>query len=815
MANITSTTRPITSGANVNNTVTNNSDSGVATEALDNTSEVTTTKPTTITPNVNTYATPSIRQQAIDATTINNTKPTVVHENRYLNNASKAPTVNMTSSERSDLNILNRWANKLRATHSSSNVTTYTDDKSAVPLLRRDTTGFFNVDYNPNGTYHVTTTGVKVPFTDTIVGKWDLGEFSWNPIKAYAVASPIGTYLTNYGMYDTKNKIIQGTLALSNSYSNYYDGANNFVDDYAIKEWGNLVDMSANWKDRTVMQNAVAGLNTITGLSTRYGFNDYLGGDKVVGGINDTLAMYTFGNSVYNLAKYWDNMSVGQQVGATLSTINSGVQAYSGLKSMYGMYSKMVNPESVSALPPSASATPTAPTSPASPASPTAPTSPTAPKSPTTGGVEQSTDWMGTAQRGLGAAAAGYTSYNYGRTMGMSEAESGIGGATTAIGAYYGDPYSMSAVFAYQSIRGFCENGRSTAKDRRHGAVAGAQSGAAIGAQVAGPVGAAIGACIGAQIGILSQSGKYGLSREEYKRRMYKDALVQSGILEKFNEGFEHKGEVTYQLADGKYYSVSNDGNGSRALDINGNKKTFYNKSMIAEGDKIRDNGEMNPYDIDYTCNMDYTGSLLLAPLNALGLGGSNTRDAGEYNQTLGYLTNAVTSNTGRDFTKENYDKMIANIKAGYERVGITNKDEAMSAIGLSYMMGNLTDDDYSSYKLAMDILYSNNGYNRAQTLMDQLGRGEQAKTAPIEVSSVSEPTSAPETVTEDVSVTQEMTPPQETDVSEVQTAVDTTERWNETEGKPIPETATEDVEQTQITEDMNSEDGSNLGVQA
>ena len=114
-----------------------------------------------------------------------------------------------------------------------------------------------------------------------------------------------------------------------------------------------------------------------------------------------------------------------------------------------------------------------------------------------------------------------------------------------------------------------------------------------------------------------------------------------------------------------------------------------------------------------------------------------------------------------------------------------------------------------------MDILYSSNGYNRAQTLMDQLGRGEQAKTAPIEVSSVSESTSEPEPVTEDVSVTQEVTTPQETDVSEIQTTVDTTERWNETEGKPIPETATEDVEQTQITEDMNSEDGNNLGVQA
>jgi hypothetical protein len=759
MANITSTTRPLTSGANIDSS---SSTSGIATGALEDATfaeESTETKDNYKVPDVNQYTTPEIKQQAIAPDTSNSQSPTVVHENRYLYNTTGLPRINNTStlsnSDRSDLSIFSRWANKLRATNNSNDVTTYTDDNASVPLLRRDTSGFFNVDYNPDGTFHVTSTGIRIPFTDTVVGNYDLGNFSWNPIKAYSVASPIGIYLSNYPYYDSKNKIIQGTLALSNAYSNYYDGVDNFIDNYAIKEWGNLVDMTANWKDRNIMQNAIAGLNTITGLSTRYGFNDYLGGDNVVGGINDTLALFTFGNSVYNLTKYWDKMSVGQQVGTTLSTINAGVQAYSGLKDMYGLYSKLSSGASATgtteSLLSNVTKTVKAPTAITTPTSPTS--TPVSPSPSTDGGVaEAGTDWLGTAQQGLGAAAAGYSSFVHGRTMGMSNAEAGVTGAGTAVGAWYGDPYSMSAIFAYQSMRGFFNEGRSTADDRKNGAISGASTGAAMGAMIGGPVGAAIGASIGATVGTLSKTGKHGKSREQAHRDMYRSALVQSGIFENFGSK-EHKHMATYQLADGQYYDVGVDGSGSRAKDINGKNKTFYNKSMIAEGDKVRDSGEMNPYDIDYTCNMDYTGSLLLAPLNALGLGGSNTRDSGEYSQMLGYMTNAVTSNTGREFTKENFNKMVSNIKAGYERVGINDKDGAMAALGLSYMMGNLTDDDFNSFKLAVDILYSNNGYNKAQTLMEQLDRGDQAKAEVIDITSEQQETTEPKPIQTEESI--------------------------------------------------------------
>lgn len=792
MVSIASTTRPITIN-NGSNITTTPSETGVATASItdsDNTSN-TAYKTNFVTPTINQFDTPSISQQAIKPDTANNSKPEVVYENRYLSNTSTTPVINsnsnLTNSDRNDLSVLTRWASKIRATNNSSQVTTYMDDPSTVPLIRRDTNGFFNVDYNKDGTYHVTTTGIRIPFTDTVVGNYDLGNYSWNPIQAYSVASPIGTYLGNYKYYDTKNKIVQGTLALSNAYSNYYNGANNFVDNYAIKEWGNLVDMSINWKDRNIMQNAIAGLNTITGLSNRYGYNSYLGGDGTVKGINDVLAMYTFGNSIYNLGKYWEDMSVGQKVGATVSTINSGIQAYEGLNSLSGMYTRLYsyinNAGNAGSLTGSAANTGSASTT---GSAVTTGSTTNATTGSTTGAASGETagssPYLQTAGRVVGAGAAGYSAYNYGKTMGQSDTESGIGGGVAALGSYYGDPYSMSAVFAYQSIKGFCDEGRSTASNRKNGAAAGAASGAAIGS-CCGPVGTVVGAVVGAVVGVVSQSGKFGRSREQFHRSLYRDSLTNIGIFERFDklneDEIDHGGKTFYQLADGSYYNVGADGSGSRAKDINGNVKKFYNPELIEERDKIRASGEMSPYNIDYTCNMDFTGSLLLAPLNALGLGGSNTRDSGEYGQMLGYMTNAVTSNVGREFTKENFNKMVDNVKAGYERIGITNKMDALESIGVAYMMGRLTDDDYNSYKLALNMLYDNSGYNQAQTLMDQLGRGEQAKPTPIEASSdagVSEPT-------EEVSV-------------ESDTTVESTPSKQEADNTIVEETVTEEVSQ-------------------
>ena len=763
MTSIVSTSRPYgldnnSSSINTGSNISNNTPTGsVATNGLTNTLSSKKEKPSYKTPGINNFES-TTRQQAIVSGTENNSQPTIKYENRYLNNVTSQKVVNnsnLSNTDRSNLNILNNWTNKLKATNRSNNVTTYMDDPSTVPLLRRDTLGFFNVDYNSDGTYHVTTTGIKIPFTDITVGNWDLGNMSWNPIKAYNVGMPLGSYLMNYNSYNTKNKIVQGTLAIANSYNNYYDGKDNFVDDYAIKEWGNLVDMSINWKDRNAMQNTVAGLNTVTGLSQRYGFNDYLGGDKVVGGIQNVLALYTFGNSVYQLGNNWSSMSAGERAGASLSTINAGIHAYRGAKDLYNLYNTISS---------TASTTGTAAAGAGAGAGAGAAVGGASAGAGAAAGAAAGAGYAGGGSlAGQGAyhgAIAGGASAGAGYAGGGSLAGQGAyqGATTTSVGTsstlstvgtclgyiaaiYGGYQYNkfisktsgvhQDKVMLFGAAAAGLGSGRNTADDRKNATVMGASAGAAIGTCICPGLGTAIGAAVGSVCGLVQTSGKFGHSREQYHRGIYREALGQTGIFEKAAKGTPHAGHFYYQLADGQYYNVGIDGHSGRASDINGKIKTVYDQSQILDRDwhnSEKVNHEIRPYDVDYTCNMDYTGSLMLAPLNALGLGGSNIEDAAEYNQMLGYMTNACTSNVGRDMTRENFNKMISNIQAGYERVGINNRQDAQNALALSYMQGNITDEDWDSFQLALNLLYSDNGYDQAMSLMDQLGRDTSQK---------------------------------------------------------------------------------------
>lgn len=181
-------------------------------------------------------------------------------------------------------------------------------------------------------------------------------------------------------------------------------------------------------------------------------------------------------------------------------------------------------------------------------------------------------------------------------------------------------------------------------------------------------VGTIIGAVVGAVVGLVQTSGKFGHSREQIHRDMMRKTIQQSNVIQRAENHHFY-----YVLADGQYYNVGIDGSGGRAMDINAKTKTFYHPELLQAGrdqehaTKLK--GEMLPYDIDYTNNLDFTASVLARPLMILGMGGSNNRDQQEYEQMLGYLTNATTSNMGREFTADNFEKMRGNIIAGIQEL--------------------------------------------------------------------------------------------------------------------------------------------------
>ena len=656
-------------------------------------------------------------------------------------------------------------------------------DPMYKPLGEKRIGDFITTQRMANGKYRVTLNSFGIPFTDIKSDERYLGEMSWDPLQAQAVARPMINYAMNVQNYDTKNRIIQGVRTWADSWSGYYNGHDNFVDDYALREWGNAVDMAANWKNRSDMENTMAGLQTVNGFAERFNWAPELSGN-----ISNMMALYSFGNGVYNLQQNWDSMNDVERSAGVLHTMQSGVHAYVGLDKLSQQYNWFGNTAVASA----SSVTPTVLQSTGEGAfvlstGETVQGVQTLANGNTllangaqiTSGGEyipaaagagaQGAGWAGDVATGLAWASAaykGYSMYENGyddrpehlgvttasnmassalealslEAMGESVIPAGVGlmvsgtvGAANVASHYSG--VHKDKILATGGIAAGLGSGRNTAQDRRNSAAAQSINGAAIGmgaailscasiCSIVPVIGTAIGAAIGAVVGVIQTSGKFGHSREQAHRDMMRRTIQQSNIIQRAENHHFY-----YVLADGQYYNVGIDGSGGRAMDINAKTKTFYHPELLQAGkdqehaNKLK--GEMLPYDIDYTNNLDFTASVLARPLIILGMGGSNNRDQQEYEQMLGYLTNATTSNMGREFTADNFEKMRGNIIAGIQRTGINNKSQLVDSISYLYLRGKVTKTDFNKAKMAANLIYDKNGYQQAQNLNHQAGRDQ------------------------------------------------------------------------------------------
>lgn len=714
------------------------------------------------------------------STTVNNTPSNNTSENKtnIVNNSNNITSGNninndpysitntgnrLLSSEERDL--LSLWKDSEYGLKKSIDNNHSTDKKDwsdpmYKPLGEKRIGDFITTQRMENGKYRVTLNSFGVPFTDIKSDERYLGEMSWDPLQAQAVARPMINYAMNVQNYDTKNRIIQGVRTWADSWSGYYNGHDNFVDDYALREWGNAVDMAANWKNRSDMENTMAGLQTINGFAERFNWSPELSGN-----ISNMMALYSFGNGVYNLQQNWDSMNDVERSAGILHTMQSGMHAYVGLDKLSQQYNWFGNNAVASAN----NATPNIVQS----------TSEVAPA--------QGAGWVGNVSAGLAWASAGYSAVNAyrtdyngrvsdaaaqagttaaGQTLGMmgtaALTDSAAAGSFAASAAYAGPAALIASgatmgantasyysgvhkdkILATGGVAAGLGSGRNTAQDRRNSAAAHSMSGALTGAGIAiasglasgltlgatigsviPVVGTIIGAAVGAVVGVVTTSGKFGHSREQAHRDMMRRTIQQSNIIQRAENHHFY-----YVLADGQYYNVGIDGSSGRAMDIKAQTKTFYHPELLQAGkdqehaNKLK--GEMLPYDIDYTNNLDFTASVLARPLIILGMGGSNNRDQQEYEQMLGYLTNATTSNMGREFTADNFEKMRGNIIAGIQRTGINNKSQLVDSISYLYLRGKVTKTDFNKAKMAANLIYDNNGYQQAQNLNHQAGRDQ------------------------------------------------------------------------------------------
>ena len=740
-----------------------------------------------ITPNTTVNNTPS-NNTAENKTNIVNNNSNITSENNINNDPySITNTGNrLLSSEERDL--LSLWKDSEYGLKKSIDNNHSTDKKDwsdpmYKPLGEKRIGDFITTQRMENGKYRVTLNSFGIPFTDIKSDERYLGEMSWDPLQAQAVARPMINYAMNVQNYDTKNRIIQGVRTWADSWSGYYNGHDNFVDDYALREWGNAVDMAANWKNRSDMENTMAGLQTVNGFAERFNWAPELSGN-----ISNMMALYSFGNGVYNLQQNWDSMNDVERSAGILHTMQSGMHAYVGLDKLSQQYNWFGNNAVASA----SSVTPTVLQSTGEGAfvlstgetvqgvqtlangntllANGAQITSSGEYIPAAAGAgAQGAGWAGDVATGLAWASAaykGYSTYENGydgrpehlgvttasnmassalealslEAMGESVTPAGVGlmvsgtvGAANVASHYSG--VHKDKILATGGLAAGLGSGRNTAKDRRNSAAAQSINGAAIGmgaaivscasiCSIVPVIGTAIGAAIGAVVGIIQTSGKFGHSREQAHRDMMRRTIQQSNIIQRAENHHFY-----YVLADGQYYNVGIDGSGGRAMDINAKTKTFYHPELLQAGkdqehaNKLK--GEMLPYDIDYTNNLDFTASVLARPLIILGMGGSNNRDQQEYEQMLGYLTNATTSNMGREFTADNFEKMRGNIIAGIQRTGISNKSQLVDSISYLYLRGKVTKTDFNKAKMAANLIYDNNGYQQAQNLNHQAGRDQ------------------------------------------------------------------------------------------
>ncbi len=463
-------------------------------------------------------------------------------------------------------------------------------------------------------------------------------------------------------------------------------------------------DLAANWDKLNNFERFVSAGKQIVNVSNNFG-------DTEIPFAGDALGLAGIGYAQYNLMNNWDQLdSVQRLVGLAHTFTNIG--------NAYNVFNNINNTAQVLSQGTSTIASNTALN------------------------VANATSGTG----GVVAGEAANVAFNAGGTTAATAAQGGEIAATEAANIAFNaeataatqaagtvgsealasiidvSGWVAAAYGAFTLVDSF---GEGSARNRVSGAVAGA----AIGTKIYPGVGTAIGAVLGTGIGSI----KSGKSKEQESRDSYRDYFKEIGVLDQFKDldpseipqGFDtssFKGDShILRLSDGTFYNVGLDGSDSRAL-FQGQAKTFSDSSKILTRDKetgfVRDNGELNPYDVDYTNDLDFFSSHALTALQYIVGGGAEQGEKStEFGQTFGQLANGATSNaSSRDFTQDNFNSTMANVRQIYANLGINNSDQAYNILQQLNTEGKITDEQFQIAGQGLRTSF-NNDFEYAQEL--------------------------------------------------------------------------------------------------
>lgn len=298
--------------------------------------------------------------------------------------------------------------------------------------------------------------------------------------------------------------------------------------------------------------------------------------------------------------------------------------------------------------------------------------------------------------------------------IGASQAGKLLSGVGAAYGIYTG---------VEQSVEVFDSLGNMTRSDaKEYGAKGLGAAGASIGAGVSVAsamatgatigstvpvVGTIVGAAVGAAVGFVA--GAFGgskKSKERMQRDAYRDVFVSVGLTQ-LNE--RKMDMIT--LADGNEYHI-----GEESFI----EKQIYNPALADPKlikDRAGENNRLIAYEVDYTSDLDYMSSLAADALSNFILIGAEKR----VGDMTAYLTNAAVSNAeSREFNLENWKTSLSNMRAFYERVGITDPNQGMQAIQALYEQGQIDTFKANQFVQGLQMIFSDDesSFELAKTLI-------------------------------------------------------------------------------------------------
>lgn len=160
------------------------------------------------------------------------------------------------------------------------------------------------------------------------------------------------------------------------------------------------------------------------------------------------------------------------------------------------------------------------------------------------------------------------------------------------------------------------------------------------------------------------------------------------------------------QLADGRKVPIA-----GREVPSD-RKPTNPNRLAKADSGKV----DLKSHEIDYTNDLDYTSGVISTAFNRILLGGS----ADNIDVASGRLANAALANVGfgKEMSPQNYNKMLANQRAQFSKVGIADAKDAKALANQAYAENRINATQLYQAHKAFDLVFSDNSYEAARGLL-------------------------------------------------------------------------------------------------